>query len=91
MSQADDQPGVLGGVFIEAPPLRGLGRTQVLLRNWPPCERASMTISFFEKVRSINPYWSSSPYAVGRPSEVIPPPPPETTYAVGRIKLSSSM
>jgi len=91
LSQADNQPGVLEGVLMEASPLRGLGRTQVLLRRWPPCEIASMTISFLEKVRSINPYWSSSPYALGRPSEVIPPPPPETMYAVGRRKLSSSM
>lgn len=58
------------------------GAMFVVLRTTPPWEIASMLSCVFVSVMSMNPYWSSCPSKVGASSEVMPPPPPETMYAV---------
>mmetsp|Transcript_52086 Transcript_52086/g.169190 ORF Transcript_52086/g.169190 Transcript_52086/m.169190 type:complete len:268 (+) Transcript_52086:689-1492(+) len=65
-----------------------LGCMRVVLLICPPWEIASMVISSFASVRSTKPYWSSRPSGSGVPSLVMPPPPPDTTQAVGARKFS---
>mmetsp|Transcript_101809 Transcript_101809/g.263118 ORF Transcript_101809/g.263118 Transcript_101809/m.263118 type:complete len:204 (+) Transcript_101809:49-660(+) len=79
-----------GGYTCSCLTCDGRGSTWMLFRTWPPCEMASIRISCLESVRSMKPYWSSSPCLSGMPSEVMPPPPPEMTTAEGRTGLSSA-
>jgi len=50
-----------------------------------------MVMASLVSVRSMKPYWSSSPEGLGPLSEVIPPPPPETSQAVRYRKLSGAL
>mmetsp|Transcript_13093 Transcript_13093/g.38172 ORF Transcript_13093/g.38172 Transcript_13093/m.38172 type:complete len:254 (-) Transcript_13093:1008-1769(-) len=82
---------VMVAVLVDVVVAGSLLCTRFATRSWPPCEMASTLMTSLDNVRSMKPYMSSSPSAAGRPSDVMPPPPPEIRYGQPpRIASSSS-